>query len=154
MTGVQTCALPILLSLIEGTLDIARIEAGKLALEPKPMGLRQNLEQIVQLFELQAVSKGLHFQHDVAGAPQLVRADERRLTQILINVLGNAVKFTQQGSVSFRATHVRDMAVFEIEDTGPALPQPTWSACLSPSRAAPMQRPAAAALAAVAPVWA
>ncbi len=110
-----------LLSLIEGTLDIARIEAGKLALEPKPMRLRQNLEQIVQLFQLQAMSKGLHFQHDVLGAPQLVRADERRLTQILINVLGNAVKFTQQGSVSFRATHVRDMAVFEIEDTGPGI---------------------------------
>ena len=110
-----------LLSLIEGTLDIARIEGGKLALEPRPMRLRENLQQIVQLFELQAVSKGLHFEHDVEGAPQLVRADERRLTQILINVLGNAVKFTQQGRVTFRAAHVRDMAVFEIEDTGPGI---------------------------------
>ena len=110
-----------LLSLIEGTLDIARIEGGKLALEPRPMRLRENLLQIVQLFELQAVSKGLHFEHDVQGAPPMVRADERRLTQILINVLGNAVKFTQAGRVSFRASHVRDMAVFEIEDTGPGI---------------------------------
>jgi signal transduction histidine kinase/purine-cytosine permease-like protein/ActR/RegA family two-component response regulator len=110
-----------LLSLIEGTLDIARIEAGKLALEPKPMRLHEVLRQIVQMFELQAASKGLRFEHDIESAPALVKADERRLTQILINVLGNAVKFTQSGRVSFRALHVREMAVFEIEDTGPGI---------------------------------
>jgi len=110
-----------LLGLIEGTLDIARIEAGKLALDPRPMKLREALRQIVQMFELQAAAKGLHFEHDVEGAPPLVRADERRLTQILINVLGNAVKFTAAGRVSFRAAHVREMAVFEIEDTGPGI---------------------------------
>ncbi|MDP1650516.1 MAG: ATP-binding protein [Rubrivivax sp.] len=110
-----------LLGLIEGTLDIARIEAGKLALERKPVRLREALQQIVQMFELQACAKGLQFEHDVAGAPGLVRADERRLTQILINVLGNAVKFTPAGRVSFRAAHVREMAVFEIEDSGPGI---------------------------------
>jgi len=110
-----------LLGLIEGTLDIARIEAGKLALDPRPVRLRESLRQIVQMFELQACAKGLHFEHDIESAPLLVRADERRLTQILINVLGNAVKFTPAGRVSFRAAHVRDMAVFEIEDTGPGI---------------------------------
>ena len=110
-----------LLSLIEGTLDIARIESGKLALDIKPMWLRESLQQIVQMFELQAAAKGLRFEHDVAGAPLRVRADERRLTQILINVLGNAVKFTQSGRGSLRATHVRDMALFEIEDSGPGI---------------------------------
>ena len=108
--------------MIEGTLDIARIEAGKLALEPRPVRLREALRQIVQMFELQACAKGLRFEHDIAGAPLLVRADERRLTQILINVLGNAVKFTPAGRVSLRVAHVRDMAVFEIEDTGPGIP--------------------------------
>ena len=110
-----------LLGLIEGTLDIARIEGGKLTLEAKPLRLREALQQIVQMFELQALSKGLRFEHDVADAPTLVKADERRLTQILINVLGNAVKFTQAGRVSFRASHVREMAIFEIEDTGPGI---------------------------------
>jgi signal transduction histidine kinase/CheY-like chemotaxis protein len=110
-----------LLSLIEGTLDIARIEAGKLTLDSRPLRLRQSLQQIVQLFELQALSKGLKFEHDIEGAPVLVRADERRLTQILINLVGNAVKFTPAGRVSFRASHVREMAVFEIEDTGPGI---------------------------------
>jgi signal transduction histidine kinase/ActR/RegA family two-component response regulator len=110
-----------LLGLIEGTLDIARIEGGKLTLEAKPLRLREALQQIVQMFELQALSKGLRFEHDVADAPTLVKADERRLTQILINVLGNAVKFTQSGRVSFRASHVREMAIFEIGDTGPGI---------------------------------
>ena len=110
-----------LLSLIEGSLDIARIESGKLTLEPKPMRLREALQQIVGMFELQAAAKGLRFEHDVAGAPERVKADERRLTQILLNLLGNAVKFTRTGRVAFRASHVRDMAVFEIEDTGPGI---------------------------------
>jgi len=110
-----------LLGLIEGTLDIARIEGGKLALDLKPMRLQETLTQIVQMFELQAASKGLHFDHHIHSAPALVKADAQRLTQILINVLGNAVKFTPAGRVSFRATHRREMAVFEIEDTGPGI---------------------------------
>jgi signal transduction histidine kinase/purine-cytosine permease-like protein/ActR/RegA family two-component response regulator len=113
-----------LLSLIEGTLDIARIEAGKLTLNLKPMRLHETLHQIVQMFELQALSKGLKFEHDIGAAPVLVRADERRLTQILINLLGNAVKFTASGRVSFRATHAREMAVFEIDDSGPGIAAP------------------------------
>ncbi len=110
-----------LLSLIEGTLDIARIEAGKLRLDPRPMPLQQVLRQIAQMFELQACAKGLHFDCDIGAAPQWVRADERRLTQILINVLGNAVKFTSSGTVRFSAAHLRDTAVFEIEDSGPGI---------------------------------
>ena len=111
-----------LLGLIEGTLDIARIESGKLALQPKPMRLRDSLQQIAQLFELQALSKGLRFEADLDDAPLLVKADERRLTQILINVLGNAVKFTPSGKVVLRVRHQREMAVFEIEDSGPGIP--------------------------------
>ncbi len=110
-----------LLSLIEGTLDIARIEGGKLTLDPRPMHLRDSLQQIVSMFELQACAKGLRFEHDVSAAPGLVRADERRLTQILINLLGNAVKFTAKGGVQFRVSHVRGMAVFEVQDSGPGI---------------------------------
>jgi CheY-like chemotaxis protein len=54
--------------------------------------------------------------------PEVVRADEKRVRQILINVLGNAVKFTQAGRVEFRVSFAREMAVFEIEDTGPGIP--------------------------------
>jgi signal transduction histidine kinase/purine-cytosine permease-like protein/DNA-binding NarL/FixJ family response regulator len=127
-----------LLSLIEGTLDIARIEAGKLTLQPRPMALRDSLRQIVHLFELQALAKGLRFEHDIDGAPEQVRADERRLTQILINVLGNAVKFTPAGRVAFRASHVREMAVFEVEDSGPGIAAADLERIFEPfSRAGP-----------------
>jgi signal transduction histidine kinase/purine-cytosine permease-like protein len=121
-----------LLSLIEGTLDIARIESGKLTLQPRPLRLRQSLQQIVNLFELQAAAKGLRFESALQTLPEWVRADERRLTQILINLLGNAVKFTGQGRVRFGASHVRDMAVFEIEDTGPGIAPEELEAVFEP----------------------
>ncbi len=112
-----------LLSLIEGTLDIARIEGGKLRLENKPVRFRECVQEIVRMFELQAAAKGIEFRRVLAdGLPEVVRADEKRLRQILINVLGNAVKFTQAGRVEFRVSHAREMAVFEIEDTGPGIP--------------------------------
>jgi signal transduction histidine kinase/CheY-like chemotaxis protein/purine-cytosine permease-like protein len=111
-----------LLSLIEGTLDIARIEGGKLRLEPKPLRFRDCVQQIVRMFELQAAGKGIEFRAELADVlPEVVRADEKRLQQILINVLGNAVKFTQAGHVVFRLRYAREMALFEIEDTGPGI---------------------------------
>jgi signal transduction histidine kinase len=107
-------------SLIEGTLDIARIEAGKLTLNVKPMALPALLSEQASLFELQAQAKGLAFSYQPQGRlPETVRADERRVRQILINLLGNAVKFTQQGSVVLKASYAREMAVFEVVDSGP-----------------------------------
>lgn len=109
-----------LLSVIEGTLDIARIEGGKLTLEVKAMDFPDFMQQIVGMFELQARNKGLSFDYRPAGElPAVVRADEKRLRQILINILGNAVKFTVRGGVEFKVECRREMAVFEIRDPGP-----------------------------------
>lgn len=111
-----------LLSVIEGTLDIARIESGKLTLEVKAFDFAGFVQQIVGMFELQARNKGLGFTYRPTGElPPVVRADERRLRQILLNVLGNAVKFTVRGGVEFGIDWRRDMAVFEIRDTGPGI---------------------------------
>jgi signal transduction histidine kinase/CheY-like chemotaxis protein/purine-cytosine permease-like protein len=111
-----------LLSLIEGTLDIARIEGGKLRLDSRSMRFRDCVQQIVRMFELQAADKGLAFSHVISDKlPDIVRTDEKRLRQILINVLGNAVKFTHAGRVEFRLSYAREMAIFEIEDTGPGI---------------------------------
>jgi signal transduction histidine kinase/CheY-like chemotaxis protein/purine-cytosine permease-like protein len=111
-----------LLSLIEGTLDIARIESGKLALDVKPMAFADTLAEVAGMFELQATAKGLHFAFETQGnLPQAVRADEKRLRQILINLLGNAVKFTRVGQVRLVVRHAREMAHFEVHDTGPGL---------------------------------
>ncbi|WPB56210.1 ATP-binding protein [Xylophilus sp. GOD-11R] len=111
-----------LLGLIEGTLDIARIEAGKLTLELAPTRFADVVQEIADLFELQAREKGLKFHFEVTGRlPQVVRADEKRLRQILINLIGNAIKFTAAGSVSLRIRHRREMADIEIADTGPGM---------------------------------
>ncbi len=113
-----------LLSLIEGTLAIAHIESGKLSLDIRPMKFRELINQIVAMFEQQARDKGLDFQYAPQGElPLLVRADERRLRQILINILGNAIKFTLRGQITFRVRYQREMAQFEVEDTGPGIPQ-------------------------------
>ncbi|MDD0813139.1 ATP-binding protein [Curvibacter sp. HBC28] len=111
-----------LLGLIEGTLDIARIESGKMTLEVRPMRFADCVNDVAALFDLQAAAKGLRFQFEARGElPEAVRADEKRLRQILINLLGNAIKFTSRGQVSFRVRHQREMATLEIEDTGPGM---------------------------------
>jgi signal transduction histidine kinase/FixJ family two-component response regulator len=111
-----------LLSLIEGTLDIAHIESGKLTLNLKPMNLAGFVQEIASMFELEAQAQGLAFHYVEDGAlPAVVRADEKRVRQILINLLGNAIKFTSVGQVTFRIRYAREMAAIDIEDTGPGL---------------------------------
>jgi signal transduction histidine kinase/CheY-like chemotaxis protein/purine-cytosine permease-like protein len=108
-----------LLGLIDGLLDIAKIEAGKMRLESDELPLGDFLEQIIWMFAPLAAEKGLAFQFIPAGRiPEVVRADHKRIRQILINLLANAVKFTDAGSVTLRLHYVREMAHFEIEDTG------------------------------------
>ena len=111
-----------LLSLIEGTLDIARIEAGKLTLNVRPMQFADCVHEMASMFELQAAAKSLRFDFEAVGnLPELVRADEQRVRQVLINLLGNAIKFTAEGQVTFRVRHAREMAHIDIEDTGPGM---------------------------------
>lgn len=111
-----------LLSLIESTLDIARIESGKMAFDVKPLHFPDFVSQMVSMFEIQAQNKGLAFYFEQVGnLPEYVRADHKRLMQILVNILGNAVKFTTKGSVTFRVSYAREIAHIDIEDTGPGI---------------------------------
>ena len=105
--------------LIDGMLDIAKIEAGKLRLTSSPIHLRDFLEQIVQMFRLQAQAKGIEFRFECGDrTPDYVTTDEKRLRQILINLLSNAIKFTEKGSVVLRVSYARQLTQFEIQDTG------------------------------------
>ena len=111
-----------LLSLIEGTLDVARIESGKLALQVAPMAFAEGMQALADMFALQAQAKGLAFHYEVQGhLPAVVRADEKRLRQIVINLLGNAIKFTQHGSVTLQVRYARQMATISVLDTGPGM---------------------------------
>ncbi|OUM01705.1 hybrid sensor histidine kinase/response regulator [Variovorax sp. JS1663] len=111
-----------LLSLIEGTLDIAHIEAGKLTLQARPMQFADLMSELADMFELEAAERGLAFRFEPEGElPVLVRADEKRVRQILINLLGNAIKFTASGHVALRVRYAREFAAIEVEDTGPGM---------------------------------
>ncbi|MBP6095285.1 MAG: response regulator [Methyloversatilis sp.] len=111
-----------LLGLIDGLLDLARIEAGKLRLDPSPMPMRELLDDLAKMFEPQAERKGLLFRIETTGRmPDYVRVDVKRLRQVLINLLANAVKFTVRGEVVLRIDYRMEVARFEVADTGPGI---------------------------------
>ena len=108
-----------LAGLIEGLLDISKIKAGRIELYRDTVRLPDFLDQLSDMFQLQASAKGIIFIYTHEGwLPALVRTDERRLRQILINLLSNAIKFTQHGQVVLRVRWRNELADFEIEDTG------------------------------------
>lgn len=108
-----------LADLIEGLLDISRIEAGRLELCRGPMVLPELIDQLEQMFGFQAAQKGVQFHCEVVDRlPQVVMTDEKRLRQILINLLSNAVKYTPAGEVRFQVRYRSQVAEFTIEDTG------------------------------------
>jgi signal transduction histidine kinase/ActR/RegA family two-component response regulator len=108
--------------LIDGILDISKIEAGRLHLSRDEVRLSEFLDQLVGMFRLQAAAKGIDFIFKrPAVLPLVVYADEKRLRQILINLLSNAIKFTQDGSVHFVIHYRSPVAEFEITDTGPGI---------------------------------
>ncbi len=105
--------------LIDGLLDISKIEAGRLQVYTSEVNIQDFLDQIVDMFRLQAEAKGLEFRHERARAlPDYVRTDEKRLRQILVNLLSNAIKFTNAGHVSFSVGYRMQVATFTVEDSG------------------------------------
>ena len=108
-----------LMGLIDGLLDLARIEAGRLRLDPGPVPLHEFLDDVVRMVEPQSQAKGLDFRLETRGrVPSWVHADAKRLRQILLNLLGNAVRFTDKGQVTLRLDARREVLRFEVIDTG------------------------------------
>jgi signal transduction histidine kinase/DNA-binding response OmpR family regulator len=109
-----------LLTLINDVLDFAKIEAGKQELFPSDMSLDEFLHVITELIRAKTEQKGLRFVCDLApDLPVAVHADERRLRQVLLNLLGNAVKFTERGEVRLLVRFVPPSRLcFEVMDTG------------------------------------
>uniref|UniRef100_UPI0035B3075C ATP-binding response regulator n=1 Tax=Pseudomonas panipatensis TaxID=428992 RepID=UPI0035B3075C len=106
-------------ALIDGLLDLARIEAGRLRLDPAPLPFQEFLSELARMVQPQAEGKGLAFRLETQGrVPAWVQADAKRLRQILINLLGNAVRFTNRGAVVLRVDCRHEVVRFEVEDTG------------------------------------
>ena len=112
-----------LLRLVNDALDIARIEAGKLELQQQDFDLRALIDEVVGLTAPMAEQRGLGFADDIAaGTPRALQGDPLRVRQILLNLLGNAIKFTDKGSVSLQVSPSLPCGVrFEIADTGPGI---------------------------------
>jgi len=108
--------------LIDGLLDISKIEAGRLHLSRDEVRLPDFLDQLVGMFRLQAAAKNIEFVFQRPETlPPVVYTDEKRLRQILINLLSNAIKFTQTGNVHFIVHYRSPVAEFEVRDTGPGI---------------------------------
>ncbi len=124
-----------LLTLINDVLDLAKVEAGKLELEPAPFHLPTFLHEIIDIIRARAEAKDLSLTYEaLSPLPATVLADEKRLRQVLLNLLGNAVKFTDQGYVMLRVKAEDEGTEdgsgrigsfptlrFEVEDTGPGM---------------------------------
>ena len=117
-----------LLSLINGILDLSKLEAGKLTLEKLKFDLRSMIDELVAPMNLRAKAKSVAFTHSVAAnIPARLTGDPARLRQVLINLIDNAFKFTSRGEVSVQASLVSETAEhlllrFSVSDTGIGIP--------------------------------
>ncbi|AOY95073.1 hybrid sensor histidine kinase/response regulator [Cupriavidus sp. USMAA2-4] len=109
-------------SLVDGLLELSRIEAGKLRLEQEAVALEELLDDLVRMFRPLAAARGLAFRYRVEGTlPSHVHGDSKRLRQIVINLVSNAIKFTEHGSVTLSVRHQRELATLSVADTGPGI---------------------------------
>jgi predicted ATPase/signal transduction histidine kinase/DNA-binding NarL/FixJ family response regulator/tRNA A-37 threonylcarbamoyl transferase component Bud32 len=118
-----------LLTLINDILDLSKIEARKMELYPTALHLPNFLDGIAGLMRMRAIDKDILFVYEPNQAlPAGIMADEKRLRQILLNLLGNAVKFTDSGEVTLRVTLIKEQAAksllrFAVSDTGVGMSQ-------------------------------
>ncbi len=118
-----------LLTLINDILDLSKIEAGKLEILPEELNLNDFLGHIREMIRIKAEKKGLNFLYEkLTPLPDFILADEKRLRQVLINLLGNAVKFTEKGGIALKVGYNHNvkrgkrMLRFQVEDTGIGIP--------------------------------
>jgi signal transduction histidine kinase/DNA-binding NarL/FixJ family response regulator len=119
---IHQCATH-LLTLINDVLDLSKIEARKMELNSVDFSLASFLQSVVEMCSIRAEQRGIEFHYQFQSTlPKYVHADEKRLRQVLINLLGNAIKFTEQGQVTFSVHGCSEDAPydlrFEVEDTG------------------------------------
>lgn len=111
-------------ALVDDILDVAKMETGHLAVAPEPVDLRALLNEIARMWAEQARTKGLDFDLDIEGAPHWIVTDAGRLRQVAFNLLGNAMKFTQAGSIGLAVRTIDEgrRFVLAISDTGIGIP--------------------------------
>jgi signal transduction histidine kinase len=111
-----------LLRLINDVLDLSKIEAGALTLSLGEYSMQDVIQTVATSMEPLAAEKALRLMVDVPADLPVGRGDERRLVQVLLNLLGNAIKFTEAGEVGVRARVVEGSFLVSVSDTGPGVP--------------------------------
>ncbi|MCD2259140.1 ATP-binding protein [Psychroserpens luteolus] len=113
-----------LVVILNDVLDLSKIEAGKLDIESISLNLEAVVENVIQILKYKAEEKGLILSYKIADdVPILVMGDPTRLNQILINLVGNAIKFTEKGHVDILVSTANNKLNFEIKDTGIGIPK-------------------------------
>ena len=113
-----------LLQLINDILDFSKIEAGKIELEHLPLSIKALLNQVHSLFVFKAKEKSLDLILNVEeNMPEYAMGDELRIQQLMINLLGNAIKFTHKGSIHIHAAYKDSHFILKVEDTGVGIPK-------------------------------
>ncbi|HEY9845850.1 MAG TPA: ATP-binding protein, partial [Candidatus Caenarcaniphilales bacterium] len=108
-----------LLNLINDVLDISKIEARKMELHPRNFHFPEFLEGLAEICRIRAEQKGIELIYEtLTPLPIAIQADDKRLRQVLLNLLGNAVKFTERGRVTFKVGYHEEKFRFQVEDTG------------------------------------
>jgi len=119
--------------LVEGLLDISLVENGVLRVSTDTVRLPAFIDQVGRMFRPAAEAKGLVFRTEVVGQlPDYVRADQKRLRQALINLISNAIKYTQAGEVVLKVRYSAQIATFEVRDTGPGIAPESHEAIFAP----------------------
>ena len=122
-----------LLTLINDILDLSKIEAGKLEINPVDFQLPDFLQDIADIMKMQADQKSIQFIYEILyQLPVIVHTDEKRLRQVLLNLLSNAIKFTDKGSVILKIIYYDGKIRFEVEDTGMGIPADKLEAIFLP----------------------
>jgi len=127
-----------LLTVINDLLDFSKIEAGKVAIDSVQMNLRTNVEDVATMLAFQAAQKNVELIVDIQpGVPEFVHGDPQRIRQCLLNLLGNAVKFTRAGDVTIEVTRTTsaaalDVVRIEVRDTGIGIAQDTLATLFQP----------------------
>ena len=112
-----------LLALINDILDLSKIEAGKMDVDCKKISLRLLLEGIIDSLEPIAMKKGVSISLDIPDTLPGIETDELKLHQIFLNVIGNAVKFTEKGKVEITASHDTELVKIKVSDSGIGIPE-------------------------------
>ena len=108
-----------LLNIINEILELSKIEAGKIEINPKVFNFLELIKEIEDIFALRCEAKNLKFIINLSSnLPNFIKADEQRLRQILINLLGNSLKFTNEGEISLNVYMLNNKLFFEVKDTG------------------------------------